>query len=132
MTLKVSIVTPARSVLVGEYHEILAPSVLGEVGILPMHRPLLADLKAGELVLKNETKAQRMVVTGGFLEVADDTLIILAESAEWVDDIDVGKVKAELLEAEANLRGVDANNPIYAYNQAIIGKAHARLQAVEN
>ena len=130
MTLKVSIVTPARSVLAGEYQEVLAPSVLGEVGLLPMHRPLLADLKAGEVVLKNDTKAERMVVTGGFLEIVDNAVTILAESAEWVHDIDVDKVKAELAEAEANLGGVDANDPIYAYHQAIIAKAHARLEAV--
>jgi len=130
MTLKVSIVTPDRSVLAGEYQEVLAPSVLGEVGILPMHRPLLADLKAGEVVLKSGTTAERMVVTGGFLELADNAVTILAESAQWVHDIDVGNVKAELAEAEANLSNLDANDPVYAYHQAIIAKAQARLQAV--
>ena len=80
--LKVTVVTPTQQVVRAEADMVLAPAVLGQVGILPNHRPLLADLGTGPVELRDGAQVHRYNITGGFLEVNANAVLVLAESAE--------------------------------------------------
>ena len=90
MLLTLEIVTAERVVLTDDNVDmVVAPSVEGEVGILPNHAPLLTVLQTGELRVKKGSDEQSIIVSGGFLEVLNDKVTILADVAERSEEIDV-------------------------------------------
>ena len=80
--LTVSVVSPERTLFEGEANSVVAPAFDGEVGILPMHAPMLTLLGSGELRLSAAGGDRRFAIVGGFLEVADDRVRIVTERAE--------------------------------------------------
>lgn len=103
--LQVEIVTGERVV----YQErdvdmVIAPGADGELGILPRHAALFSLLSAGEMVVRKGTSEQQLAVFGGFLEVANNRVLILADSAERVEEIDVERAELARQRAEAALR----------------------------
>src|SRR5687767_14767772 len=97
--LHVALVTPQREIVRGEVDQVTAPSVKGEVGILPDHLPLLTDMEEGAVGLFKDGKVDRYAVSGGFIEVERNTVTILAETAERSDEIDVQRARAALKDA---------------------------------
>lgn len=126
--LKVAVVTPGKQVATGEVDMVVAPSVLGEVGILPNHRPLLADMGIGQVELRVGQKSERYAVSGGFLEVDHDRVSILAEAAERSDEIDVERAKAALKDADAKLKKLDVGDVAYAAESLRADRARNRLR----
>lgn len=125
-TLKLEIVTPDRKVLSEDVEYVGAPGVMGEFGILPKHVPFLSALGIGNLHYKQNGKAHYVFVSGGFAEVSNDQVTILAEVAEMATEIDVdraqkAKERAEQRTAAAKER-VDA-----ARNQAALKRAISRI-----
>lgn len=103
MPLKLEIVTAERLVLSEENIDmVVAPSVEGEVGILPHHAPLLTVLQIGELRVKRGADEQSIVVSGGFLEVLNDKVTVLADVAERSEEVDVAAAE------QARARAQDA------------------------
>lgn len=93
--LTVQIVTAERSMLEEtDVDMVIAPASEGEVGILPRHAPLLATLQPGELRIKKSGEETQMVVSGGFLQVANDRVMILADTAERGEEIDAARADA--------------------------------------
>jgi F-type H+-transporting ATPase subunit epsilon len=86
--LTVDIVTAERRVLTDEVDMVIAPATEGTVGILPRHAPLLTALKPGPMVLKRDGVEEVLAVSGGFLQVANDRVLILADTAERADELD--------------------------------------------
>lgn len=88
-TLKCDIVTPEKQIFSEEASFVSAPSVSGEVGILPLHAAYVSALKTGQVVVKypDEKNSRYFVISGGYLEVKDDEVIILADSAIDQEDI---------------------------------------------
>lgn len=82
MTIKLDIVTAERVVFSGDVDIILAPGLEGELGILPHHAPLMTVLAPGELIARTSGEEYNLAVSGGFVEVRPDRVIILADSAE--------------------------------------------------
>jgi F-type H+-transporting ATPase subunit epsilon len=80
--LTVSVVSPERTLFEGEADSVVAPAFDGEVGILPMHAPMLTLLGVGELRLTTAGAQRRFTIDGGFLEVADDRVRVVTERAE--------------------------------------------------
>ncbi|NIN69683.1 MAG: ATP synthase F1 subunit epsilon, partial [Anaerolineae bacterium] len=80
--LRLSIVTPERRVYVEDVDMVIAPGVEGQLGILPHHAPLLAALTHGELRVKRGDEEEGFAISGGFLEVRPDQVIVLANTAE--------------------------------------------------
>lgn len=80
--LTVSLVSPERTLFEGEADSLVAPAFDGQVGIMPMHAPMLTLLGSGELRLNAAGAERRFTVLGGFLEVADDRVRIVTERAE--------------------------------------------------
>ena len=127
--LAVQVVTPNRQVAESSVDMVLAPSVFGQIGILPNHAPLLAALGPGVVELQAARATDRFFVAGGFVEVERDRVVILAESAESVESIDREAAQVELTQIEGQLRSMDLNDPSYAMTLFRVERARSRLQA---
>jgi F-type H+-transporting ATPase subunit epsilon len=104
MPLTLEIVTAERVVLTDDSVDmVVAPSVDGEVGILPHHAPLITILQVGELRIKKGSDEQSIVVAGGFMEVLNNKVTILADAAERSDEIDLSEAEQARTRAEQAL-----------------------------
>jgi len=111
MPIKLDIVTAERQVYSGDVDFVSAPGVMGTLGILPKHAPLLTALEAGELRFKQGDEEGIFAISGGFMEVRPDQVIVLADTAERAEEIDLVRAEAARQRAEGLLRerppGVD-------------------------
>jgi F-type H+-transporting ATPase subunit epsilon len=125
-TLKLEIVTPDRKVLSEEVEYVGAPGIQGEFGVLPSHVPFLSALGVGNLYFKQNGKAHYVFVAGGFAEVSNNQVTILAEIAEKATEIDHDR--AHKAKARAEERTAAAKEKIdAARNQAALRRAVARI-----
>lgn len=104
--INLKIITPERIVFEGEIDQATLPVSDGEVTILPKHRSYIASLKIGEIMIKNGSEENSIAVAGGFLEFADDKLVVLADEAERAEEIDIAKAE------EARARAEDLKNRV--------------------
>ena len=123
--LRLDIVTAERAVYSDEVDMVIASGVLGQLGILPHHTPLMTMLEPGELIAKKGSDEFSLVVSGGFLEVRPDRVIILADAAERVGEIDVARAeeakrRAEQYLAEKYVPGVDTAQTEAALRRSLI------------
>lgn len=93
-TMHLEVVTAERELYNGEADSLIAPGSEGELGILPRHAALLTTLKAGEMLIKLGGAEEPLFVSGGFLEVSDNKVTVLAESAEHAEEIDQARAEA--------------------------------------
>ncbi|WP_167631913.1 F0F1 ATP synthase subunit epsilon [Mariprofundus ferrooxydans] len=101
--MSVLVATAEREVYRGECSFLVAPGAAGELGIMPKHTPLIAQLCAGELrITKGVDEIDEVFVSGGFVEVQPDMVTVLADSAERAIDID----EAQAVEAERKAKEV--------------------------
>ena len=126
--LTLEMVTPYKKVLSQEVDEITAPGSLGELGLLPGHTPLLTTLKVGELSYKQEGKVFHVAVNWGYLEVADDKVTVLVDTAERADEIDLERAKAALGRAEEALKTLTQEDVNFAIMEAALQRALVRIQ----
>ena len=104
MPIKLEIVTVERLVYSGDVDMVSAPGVMGALGILPKHTPLLTALEAGELRFTKGDEEGRFAISGGFLEVQPDRVIVLADTAERAEEIDLERAEAARQRAEQLLK----------------------------
>ncbi len=129
--LKVDVVTAERSVYSGDVDMVVVPGVEGQLGILPHHTPLMTALQPGELRLKKGENEVSLVVTGGFLEVRPDRVVVLADAAERAEEIDTARAeeawkRAQKRLAEKRALGIDESRA-----EASLRRAMTRLAVVE-
>ena len=105
------VVTPEEAVLTEEVDEVDLPAVEGQIGVRPGHVPLLTSLNIGEMVVRSEGKERRFFVVRGFAEILSDTVRVLAQECEGVEDIDIESARADLREAERELERLEAKEP---------------------
>ena len=119
--LQLSIVTPERLVLSEDVDQVNVPGVEGDLGILYDHAPILTTMRAGrfsyELAGEKGRESVQMIVSGGYLEVTDNRVIVLAEAVEFVEDIDKERAKASLAKAEEALSNTDLSDDEFAEAQ---------------
>jgi F-type H+-transporting ATPase subunit epsilon len=108
--LTVEVITAERSVLTDEADMVVAPTTEGQIGILPRHAPLLTTLAPGVMVLKKGGEEEILSISGGFLEVNRNHILVLADSAEREDEIDEDRATQARARAEEALRTA-ARNP---------------------
>lgn len=130
-TTRLDIVTAERVVFSEEVDAVIAPGVEGQLGILPHHAPLMTTLQPGELRIKKGTDETIMVVSGGFLEVRPDRIIILADAAERAEEIDAARAEAAKKRAEQRLAQKHAPGIDEAQAEAALQRAIVRLRVVE-
>jgi F-type H+-transporting ATPase subunit epsilon len=130
-SLKLDIVTAERIVYSDDVDAVIAPGAEGQLGILPHHAPLMTILQAGELLVKKGGKEDTLAISGGFLEVRPDRVIVLADSAERAEEIDVERARAARQRAEERLakRGIPEVDE--ARVEAALKRAMARLSVAE-
>lgn len=104
MKLQLEIITPLKSVLKEEVDEIIIPTDSGEITILPNHVDLVSKVKAGEMTIKKSGKSTFYAITGGFLEISNNTVTILADYAVRAEDIEIAKAKEAQERAREKLR----------------------------
>ena len=129
--IKLEIVTAERLVYADDVDVVVAPGIEGQLGILPHHAPLMTTLQPGELrVMKGEEEFS-LAISGGFLEVRPDRVIILADAAERAEEIDVSRAEEAKRRAEESLKRpipeVDVTQVDAAMRRALV-----RLQVVEH
>jgi len=133
--LQLSIVTPERLVLDEDVDQVNVPGVEGDLGILYDHAPLLTTMRPGrfsyELSGEKGREAIHMIVSGGYLEVTDNRVIVLAEAVEFLDEIDKERAKASLMKAEEALSNTDLSDDEFIETQNRLFRAIARLEPTE-
>ena len=92
--LRLQVVTAERVTFDDDVDVVVAPGSLGELGILPMHAALLTTLAPGPLRIRQGPEEIVLALAGGFLEVRDNRVIVLAEAAERADEIDTARAEA--------------------------------------
>lgn len=102
--IRLEIVTAERIVYSEDVDMVVAPGVAGQLGILPHHTPLMTTLQPGELLVKKGGEEISMAVTGGFLEVRPEKVVVLADAAERVDEIDLQRAMEARRRAEERLK----------------------------
>ena len=133
--LQLSIVTPERLVLSENLDQVNVPGVEGYLGILYDHAPILTTMRAGrfsyELLGEKGRETTHMIVSGGYLEVTDNRVIVLAETVEFLDEIDKDRAKASLAKAEEALSNTDLSDDEFTEAQNRLFRAIARIEPTE-
>lgn len=130
-TLHLTITTPERIVLEIEVRSVNVPTVDGEIGLLPDHIPLVSLLAPGELhAVTTGGDEQIMAVSGGFIEVRDNAVVILADTAEKAEEIDEVRAQAGRERAQKLMQERATDDVGFADAQAAMAKELARLKVV--
>lgn len=104
MALNLTITTPEKKVLEDTVDEVVVPTTAGEIAILTNHVDLLTAVKPGELTIKKGSKTSSFAITGGFMEISDNNVSILADYAIRSEDIEVAKAQAAKERAEKAMK----------------------------
>lgn len=101
---KLSIVSPEKTLYEDDVESLVAPGVDGYLGILSNHAPLITSLASGKLEIRDSAKMEKIAsISGGFLEVSNNTATILADAVEFVEEIDLSRAQDALQRAEERL-----------------------------
>ncbi|MFC2069620.1 F0F1 ATP synthase subunit epsilon [Chloroflexota bacterium] len=121
---KLDVVTAERLVYSDEVDILIAPGIEGELGILPNHVALMTTLKAGEMKARKSENEIIWAISGGFLEVQRDRIIVLADTAERDDEIDLQRAEEAKSRAEERLKepitAIDASRAEAALQRSLI------------
>ena len=126
--LKLEIVTPERKVVDETVESVTIPTANGEIGVLTNHSPLISALKSGVLVYTKGSASERIAVSGGFVEVGDDTVSILADVAETASEINVEAARSERDRLEKLLGAWSGSAEDFEVEKEKLERAQARLQ----
>ena len=129
--LELEVVTPDRLVLKETVDIVMAMGALGEFGILANHVPFLTPLQTGELRYRKDNKLEYLVVTGGFAEVSNNKVTVLAEAAERAREIDIDRAKRARERAEKRLAQAKSEAVDYLRAEAALKRAIARVRTAE-
>jgi F-type H+-transporting ATPase subunit epsilon len=132
MSIRCEIVSQDRQVYSGEADMVIVPGVMGEMGILPNHAPLLSPLKYGILRVRNQGVEEVFTIAGGVVEVQPDMITIMADAAENVLEIDVSRAEAAKKRAEEFLnQGLPPDSDAYFKIESALRRSNLRLDAVK-
>ncbi len=120
MKIKFKIVTPERVVYENEVDEATIPTTEGQITVLPHHIPLMSLLSAGELTLKKDGQEIPMAVSSGFIQVNNNEIIILADTAERAEEIDEARANEAKIRAQNLLK--EAKNTEDVNYTALVAK----------
>ncbi len=126
--LELAVVTPERQVLTENVDMVTVPGLGGELGILPGHTPLVSQLQTGVLSYLKDGKDFRLHVSGGFIEVKDDRVSVLAEIAERPEEIDAARARLAREHAEKQLSAWSGTEEDFEKARARLERSIVRLQ----
>jgi F-type H+-transporting ATPase subunit epsilon len=126
--IQLEVVTPERRVLGEPVDMVTVPGLNGEMGILPGHTPLISQLKTGVLSYLQDNRTTQLLVSGGFVEVRDDRVSVLAEIAERPEEIDVAAARVSRDRLEKQLGGWSGNDDEMESVKTELARSEVRLQ----
>jgi len=129
-TFKLEIVTAERLVFSEDIDALVAWGVEGQLGILPHHAPLMTMLQPGDLMIRKNKEEEYLAISGGFLEVRPDKVIILADACERVDEIDTARAEEAKKRAQETMRSAPLSVEA-GVAEAALRRSMARLKAAE-
>ena len=127
-----SVVTPEKQLVSEEVDQVNAPGSEGDFGVLYDHAPILTNLRSGQLSYENDGESTALVISGGYLEVTDNRVTILAESGEFLHEIDRERAERARSQAEEKLGNPDLSEEEFSETQKKLFRAIARLENSEN
>ncbi len=128
-SISLRVVTPVRLVLEEQVDELTAPGPLGQLGILPDHAALMTTLDVGQLSYKKSGANSVITLTGGYAEVLDNVVTVLADAAEFPDEIDTARAENARARAERTLEDRDnADDEALVAAEAALKRALLRLE----
>ena len=128
--IRLDIVTAERLVYSEEVDTIIAPGIEGQLGILPHHTPLMTILQAGEMMVRKGGEEFFLAISGGFLEVRPDRVIVLADTAERDEEIDLARAEEAKRRAEERLSEHVPETDV-GRAEAALRRSLARLRVAE-
>jgi len=129
-TFRLEIVTAERMVFSDDVSAVIAWGVEGQLGILPHHAPLMTMLQPGDILIRKDKEEEFFVISGGFLEVRPDKVIILADACERVDEIDIARAEEAKRRAQETMK-VAPFSADAAAAEAALRRSLARLKGAE-
>jgi F-type H+-transporting ATPase subunit epsilon len=129
-TFKLEIVTAERMVFSEEVSALIAWGIEGQLGILPHHAPLMTMLQPGDLMIRKDKEEEYLVISGGFLEVRPDKVIILADACERAEEIDLARAEEAKKRAQETMKAAPLTAQA-ASAEAALRRSLARLKVAE-
>jgi F-type H+-transporting ATPase subunit epsilon len=126
--LQLEVVTPERRVLSEQVNSVTVPGRGGEMGILPGHAPLISELRTGVLSYNEDGTMFQLHVSGGFVEVNDDRVSVLAEIAERPEEIDAARARLAREHTEKQLTSWSGTEEDFEKARAKLERSMVRLQ----
>ena len=126
-SITLEVITPERVVLREEVQSLILPGVDGLFGVLPNHQALVAALRVGPVVYRQNGRRERLAISGGFFEFVGNRAVILADAAERADEIDVARARRAAERARQRLADRQGNWD-FARAQAALERALNRLK----
>jgi len=127
-TIRCEIVTVERLVYEDDVDSVLAPAVMGEIQILPDHAPLITALEPGELVVEKRGETEYFAIGGGYLEVLTNKVTVMADTAEYSDEIDETRAQEARERAEQFLLEHPPTVEDYAAIEGALRRSLVRLR----
>lgn len=124
------IITPERVVYKNEVDQVTIPTAEGEITVLPNHIPLIAVLRPGELVAKKGKEEIAMACSGGFIEVTQGKVLVLADTAEKAEELVEEEIQKAKNRAQKILEEKHVDAEKYADAAASLERELARLKVV--
>ena len=130
MPIRCEIVSQDRQVFSGDADMVVIPGSSGEMGILPHHAPLLSTLRFGLIKVRYQGREEVFTVAGGIVEVQPESVVVLADAAENVAEIDIARAEAARRRAEETLKkGPPPDTDAYLAAQSALQRSTLRLEA---
>ena len=126
--LQLDVITPERRLLSEAVDYVTVPGLGGELGILPGHTPLISALQTGVLSFTQGGASRRMLVSGGFVEVSSDRVSVLADLAEFPEEIDTARARTEREQAEKVLGSFSGSPEEFNEARTQLERSQVRLQ----
>ncbi|MEP6343434.1 MAG: ATP synthase F1 subunit epsilon [Maricaulaceae bacterium] len=112
--LNFSLVSPERELFSGAVDQVDVPGTEGDLGIYPNHSPLMAAIRTGAITVYNDGTETQYFVQGGFADVTSEGLIVLAERASDMSDVELEAIKVEIETATSSLSGLEGDAALNA------------------
>jgi F-type H+-transporting ATPase subunit epsilon len=126
--IRLKVVTPTRLLLDEEVDEVTAPGALGEFGVLPNHIAFLSLLEPGEMSYRQGPSKYFFAISGGYAEVLDNTMTVLANSAEYADEIDVESARQRKERAEKQMQQFNPDDQEFIAAAAALVWANVQMR----
>jgi F-type H+-transporting ATPase subunit epsilon len=129
-TFKLEIVTAERMVFSDDVTAVIAWGIQGQLGILPHHAPLVTILQPGDILIRKDKEEEYFAISGGFLEVRPDKVVVLADACERAEEIDIARAEEALRRAQETMKGAPAGIEA-GVAEAALRRSLARLKVAE-